>query len=74
MNMVTAQQIYESNIRQMTASERLRLATLILDDLTAQSADVLDYSDSWSDEDVQDLAAFSALYAASAYPEDEPIV
>lgn len=58
----------------MTASERLRLATLILDDLTAQSADVLDYSDSWSDEDVKDLAAFSASYAMSAYPEDEPIV
>ena len=71
--MITAQQVFETSVRILPASERLRLATLILDDLSATSADALDYSDSWTEEDVRDLSAFSASYAASLYPEEKEI-
>jgi hypothetical protein len=71
--MATAQQVFETSVRRLPASERLRLATLILDELTATSADALDYSDTWTEEDVRDLAAFSSSYAASLYPEEEEI-
>ena len=66
--MATAQQVFETSVRPLPATERLRLATLILEDLTATSAATLDYSDTWTDEDVRDLAEFSASYAASLYP------
>ena len=71
--MATAQQVFERSVRPLPASERLRLANLIIEDLTATSADVLDYSDTWTEEDVRDLAAFSASYAASVYPESDEI-
>ena len=71
--MSTAQQLFESSVRTLPASERLRLATLILDELSATSADALDYSDTWTEEDVRDLSAFTASYAASLYHEEKEI-
>ena len=51
--MATAQQVFESSVRTFAASERLRLATTILDDLTATSAAALDYSDTWTEQGVR---------------------
>jgi hypothetical protein len=56
---MTAQDLYSSAVSSLPASEQLRLATLILEGLAA-AAPALDYSDYWSDEDVRDVAAFSA--------------
>ncbi|HEX6962791.1 MAG TPA: hypothetical protein VF175_13050 [Lacipirellula sp.] len=55
---MTAQNLYSETIATLPASEQLRLASLILNGL-AETAEKLDYSDHWSDEDVRDLIAFS---------------
>ena len=59
MHMPTAKEIYAETVRDLPSSERLRLATLILEDLAESAAPALDYSDAWTEEDLQDLAAFS---------------
>jgi hypothetical protein len=62
-DMNTAQEIFTGVVQELPSSERLRLATLILEDLTSSVATVLDYSDEWSDEDLRDLTAFSTQHA-----------
>lgn len=71
--MATAQQVYSETVQTMTLSERLRLAAMILENLSETAAPVLDYSDTWTDEDVRDLTAHSLAYADSLYPEETEI-
>ena len=71
--MATAQEIYDTSIRQLSDAERLRLAALILGELTESVAPILDYSDSWSDEDIHDLTVFSLRHAASRLPDEDDI-
>ena len=52
--MATVQEIYEHTIRPLTAREQLRLAALILNDISSRGA--VDVSDSWSDEDCRDFS------------------
>lgn len=68
--MPTAESVYQSNVAALPKSERLKLAALILDDLTASAGAVLDFSDSWSEEDVRDVTAYAAHYAAEVYGEE----
>jgi hypothetical protein len=49
--------LYEQQIKSLSAADRLRLAVLILNDIPPQS--VVDVSDSWSEEDLQDFAQAS---------------
>jgi hypothetical protein len=58
--MTTAQEVFASAVLPLAPRERLRLATLILEDLTATTGDKEVWSDSWSDEDIDDMRAFSA--------------
>lgn len=68
---MTAREIYETTIRPLSAVERLRLASLILDDLAAASGAGLDIRDEWSDDDIADLAAYSLKHAPTEIsPED----
>ena len=53
--MVKIEELYVEKIRDLPAAERLRLATLILNDIPPQS--LVDYRDSWSDEDLSDFRA-----------------
>ncbi len=64
--MATAQELYATAIRCLPTSERLRLATLILDDLAESAAPVLDYSDAWTQEDLRDVTALSLGKAVEA--------
>jgi hypothetical protein len=51
------------------------LAALILDDLAQPNVSILvDSGETWSEQDQQDVTAFSLQYAAMIYPEDEEIV
>jgi hypothetical protein len=54
---MSAREFYESTVRHLPAMDRLRLASLILDDLAASSGADLDIRDDWSDEDTADLTA-----------------
>lgn len=53
-----ATELYERTIRSMPSSERLRLASLILNDL-APAESLIDESDEWSDEDLVDATKAS---------------
>ncbi len=50
---MTVEALYAQSIKPLTAAERLRLATLILEDLPPQS--FVDYSEEWTDEDLADF-------------------
>jgi hypothetical protein len=67
----TAQEIYNQVIRTLPPSERLQLATLILNELVQQNRSVIDQSDTWKEEDQNDLASFSLQYASTLFSEDE---
>ena len=64
--MASAQDIYEGAVRQLPPRERLRLASLILNQLSELPDSQLDFSDAWSDEDVRDLTAFALRHAGQA--------
>jgi hypothetical protein len=70
----TAQEVFMRDVRNLPLSERLRLAALILHDLTQPGVAVVEQGDAWSEEDQQELTAFSLEHAGRLYPEDEGIV
>jgi hypothetical protein len=67
------QEIYTQLMSDLSPTERLQLATLILNGLVQQNAAVIDDSDTWTNQDQLDLSAFSWQYGATAFPEDEEI-
>jgi hypothetical protein len=67
----TAQEIYTKVVRTLSATERLRLANLILNDLVEQDVSVIDTSDTWTEEDKLDVTNFSLQYAATLFSESE---
>lgn len=69
----TIQELYTQVIRALPPSERLKLATLILNDLVQYDADIVNQSDTWSEQDQFDLVAFSLRYAISACSEHEEL-
>ncbi len=54
---MTVNEIYEQSIKPLATADRLKLARMILNDIPAES--FLDYSDSWSDEDIRDFTKTS---------------
>ena len=64
---LTAQAVFTEVVRALPPSERLRLASLILQDLAQSEVAVVDRSDSWDEQDQQDLTSFSLQYAAELY-------
>ena len=67
------QEIYTQVMSALSPTERLQLATLILNDLVKQNAAVVDDSDTWTEQDRLDLAAFSLNYGTTVFPENEEI-
>lgn len=65
----TAQEIYSQVVCNLSPTERLRLATLILNELVQHNLSIIDQSDTWTEQDLLDLASFSSQYAASIFPE-----
>jgi hypothetical protein len=65
--MGNVQELYESRIRPLVPAERLQLARLILDDLTPPGS-AIDVSDEWGDDDVADVAAYSARHGDESTP------
>ncbi|PNW40111.1 UNVERIFIED_CONTAM: hypothetical protein BEN50_14980 [Euhalothece sp. KZN 001] len=58
------QKIYEQVIVMLSPNERLQLASLILNDLVEKDATLIDEKDIWTEEDQQDLIAFSLQYVS----------
>ncbi len=69
---MTIEEIYNEAIKPLSPSERFRLATLILNEIPPQS--VVDVRDVWNEQDMRDLAAYSARLFAARYPEEDDLV
>ncbi len=65
---MTVQELYDRNIKPLPPSDRLQLATLILNDIPPQS--VVDYSEEWSEEDLRDFTLYSWQHAAVRFGEE----
>ena len=67
----TAQEIYTEVVCNLSLTERLRLANLILNDLVEKNVSVIDRSDTWTEDDRTDITTFSLQYASMLFPESE---
>ncbi|MEH2244351.1 hypothetical protein [Nostoc sp.] len=70
----TDQEIYSQVVCNLSPSERLRLANLILNELIQQNLFVIDQSDIWIEQDQLDLASFALQYATSIFSESCELV
>jgi hypothetical protein len=68
-----AQEIYTQILGELSPNERLRLATLILNDLVGQPSSVINQSDAWTEQDQSDLLSFSSQYAVTSLYETEDV-
>ena len=69
----TAEEVFLRDVRGLPLAERLHLASLILQEVTQSGTAIVEQSETWSEQDKQDLAAFSLEYASQTYPEVEDI-
>jgi hypothetical protein len=71
---LTAQEVFTETVRALPPSERLRLAALILQELTQSEVAGVDRGDTWNEQDQRDLTTLSLQYAAELYPEEDELV
>jgi hypothetical protein len=71
---LTAQDVFVRDVRDLPLAERLRLASPILQEVTQSGYSVVEQSESWTEQDQHDVAAFSLEHAGNIYPEDEELV
>jgi hypothetical protein len=64
----TPEAIYGQVIKPLPVSQRLRLATMILNDIPPQA--VVDYSEEWTEEDMRDASLYSFRRAAKSLGEE----
>jgi hypothetical protein len=70
----TAQEVYLKTVSVMQPSEKLRLAALILEDLTNIKKEIEIYSDNLTEENKENLAFAALRYAEEIYPEEQELV
>ncbi len=70
----TVEAIYAEVTRCLSLTERLKLASLLLNDIAQPGVTLIDRATSWSEVDQQELAAFAWHYAATAYPDEDEAV
>jgi hypothetical protein len=61
--------LYQQSIKPLPVSDRLQLATRILNDIPPQS--VVDFRTDWSDEHQRDVTAHSLLRADASFGEED---
>ncbi|MEK0188817.1 hypothetical protein, partial [Microcoleus anatoxicus] len=71
--LTTVREVYDRVLSTLSPTDRLRLATLILNDLVQQNLSVVDESETWTEEDKLDITTFSLQYAATIFSENEEI-
>ncbi|MEK0181742.1 hypothetical protein [Microcoleus anatoxicus] len=69
--LTTVREVYDRVLSTLSPTDRLRLATLILNDLVQQNLSVVDESETWTEEDKLDITTFSLQYAATIFSENE---
>ena len=66
-------EIYQNIVGTLSVSDRLRLAAMILNDISQQNIAVVDESNTWTEQDQLDITAFSLQYAANLFADNEEI-
>jgi hypothetical protein len=61
----SAQEVYTQTVRNLPPTKRLRLATLILNELVEQPSSAIEESQTWTEQDQNDLLNFSLEYATT---------
>ena len=69
----SAQEIYTQTVRNLPPTELLRLATLILNELVDQPSSEIEESETWTEQDQNDILNFSLQYATTALSDVEEI-
>jgi hypothetical protein len=63
---LSAKELYLTMVRLLSPEERLRLAVMILNDLTAADEQI-EFSDSWTEQDLQELTAFALSHSENPH-------
>lgn len=66
---LSAKELYLKKVLLLSPKERLRLAVMILNDLAAAD-DQIEFSDSWTDQDLQDLTTFALSHSENPHEKD----
>lgn len=64
----TAETLYRQTIKPLPVSQRLKLATIILNDIPSRA--VTDYSEEWTEEDMREASAYSLRRAMMSFEEE----
>lgn len=70
----TVEDIYAEVTRCLSLTERLKLASLLLNDIAQLDVTAIDQANSWSEVDQREVAAFAWQYAATALPDEDEAV
>ncbi|MFM7381495.1 MAG: hypothetical protein ACKO1W_00315 [Microcystaceae cyanobacterium] len=62
----SAQELYTQTVRNLPPTERIKLATLILNGLVDQPSSAIEESETWTEQDQNELLNFSLQYATTA--------
>ncbi len=65
-----AKEFYDESVRRLSPKERLRLAAMILQELT-DSAKTIQVSDNWSEQDLQELTAFALSHSENPHEQEK---
>ena len=63
---LNAQDVYNSSVKKLSGEERVRLAIMILNEMSA-NGETIDYSNSWTEEDLQDLTIFALSHSENPH-------
>lgn len=63
---ISAEELYLKQVQLLSPKERLRLAVMILNDLMAADEQI-EFSDSWTEQDLQDLTAFALSHSENPH-------
>jgi len=66
---VTVEELYESAVKPLPADARLKLATLILNGISPDA--VVDDSDEWTEEDLEDFTRATWAHIEEVLPDDD---
>jgi hypothetical protein len=63
---IGAKELYLKEVLLLSPRERLRLAVMILNDLSAAD-DEIEFNDSWTEQDLQDLTTFALSHSENPH-------
>ena len=63
--------IYQNILKNLSLNDQIRLAALLLNNISQKNITAIDFKTYWTEEDKQDIASFSSIYIDNFISEDE---